>query len=748
MRFFFLLLLTTSVNAQSGFNQLSLDSIFDPSFEAKGVPAVHWLPFSGEYAILEAASESGQKDIVRYNAATGEKKLWVPASRLVFPATAAPVKIDQISWSDNATRVLIFTNVGEDQVGERTGDYWVYDIPVNAWYKLGKQFPSQKLKAGRFSPGGNKISYVYENDIYVDDISSNTTARLTYDGSDNVRNAQMKGCNMSMIHLRYQHLVKGRDGYSWSRDGKHIAYVQLNMEGVPDFYMINNTETLYPQIIKFPYVKVGQRMPAFRVGVVDVTNGSKRWLEVPGDASEDYLWQMEWLGNSGELMLQVMNRLQQKMQMMVVAAGDSIARVVHTYEDTAWVEPNNVYWLEDGRKFTWLSEEDGWQRMYVYSRKGERLHALTPSGYDVIAVHGVDEKKGLAYFIAAPQNATQRYLYSVALNGKSAPVRISPAADAGTHTYQFSPDLQWAVHTYSNMETPPVTRIVQMPDHKAVRLLEENNALREKLKQFQIAPVHFFKTDIGGGVLLDGYSIQSATLDTTRKHPLFYYIYGEPAIQTVLDQWNGRSYLWYQFLAQKGYVVMSVDNRGTPSPRGRNWRKIIYGQLGWLAANDHAAATRALLQKHAYLDPKRVGIYGHSGGGQMSLNLIFRYPELYALAMPSSFVSNQRYYHPAYQERFMGLPQDNPEGYEKGSPIHWAKQLQGKLLIIHGTGDSNVHYQTFEALINELVNHKKQFSMMAYPNRNHGLTEGATTQYHLFELRTNFLMTNMPPGGR
>lgn len=747
MRILLLLILAVSVKAQSDSGLLTLDKIFDASLEAKSIPAIHWLPGAAEYAVLESVSGE-QKDIVVYNAATGEKKTVVPAAKLVFPGTTQPVKIDNFSWSDNATRLLIFTNVQDDNTEERVGDYWVYDIPVNAWYKLGKNFSSQQLKSGRFAPGGSKISYVYKNDIYVEDISTNAITRLTHDGAERLINGQMKGCNMSMIHLRYNHLVKGRDGYSWSPDGKQIAFVQLNMEAVPDFYMINNTETLYPTIIKFPYVKVGQRMPSYRIGVIDMTSGNKKWLQVPGDASEDYLWQMEWVHQSGELMLQVLSRLQNHMQVMLVAAGDSVARRIHSDQDSAWVEPNNVYWLEGGKKFTWLSEADGWQRMYVHAKNGTRLHALTPAGYDVIAVHGVDEKAGLAYFIASPDNPTQRYLYKVALNGKSAPVKISPSNDAGTHLYQFSPDMRWAVHTYSSMEMPPVTSIVRMSDHKEVRLLEDNKSLREKLKAFTLNPATFFRVDIGNGVELDGYRIQSSTLDLSKKHPLFYYIYGEPAIQTVLDQWNGRSYLWYQLLAQKGYVVMSIDNRGTPSPRGRHWRKIIYRQLGWLAANDHAAATKALLQKHSYLDPERVGIYGHSGGGQMSLNLIFRYPELYKLAMPSSFVSNQRYYHPAYQERFMGLPQDNPEGYEKGSPIHWAKQLEGKLLMIHGTGDSNVHYQTFEALVNELINHKKQFSMMAYPNRNHGLMEGPTTQYHLFELRTNFLTTNMPPGGR
>lgn len=747
MRILILLLISVAGFAQSDSSKLSIDRIFDPLLETKSVPAIHWLTASGKYCVIESAP-GGQKNIVQYDIKSGENKILVPSSKLIFPGTTNTVNFESISWSDNDTRILLFTNVKQDGTDDKKGDYWVYDIPVNAWYKIGENLPAQQLKSGRFAPGGNKISFIYNNDIYVQDISTNSIKRISLDGSDKILNGQMKGCNMSMIHLRYNHLVKGREGYSWSPDGKYLSYVQLDMSAIPDFYMINNTETLYPKIVKFPYVKVGQRMPSYRIGVVAIEEDSHRWIKVPGDSSEDYLWQMEWLEDSGSLMLQVMNRLQNQMQLLLLDRTDTVAHIVHSYRDSAWVEPNNVYWLDKNSKFTWMSEEDGWQRIYVYNSNGKRLYALTPAGYDVIAVHGIDKLQKWLYFIASPDNAGQRYLYKVAVDGKSAAKRISPVNQNGTHTYVCSPDLDWAVHTYSNMEIPPVTGLIRLEDHKSIKVLEDNKLLHDKLKSISISPATFFKVDIGNGIKLDGYRIQASDLDTTKKHPLFYYIYGEPAIQTVLDQWNGRSYSWYQYLAQQGYVVMSIDNRGTPAPRGRGWRKAIYKQLGWLAAEDHAAATSALLAKHKYLDPDRVGIYGHSGGGQMSLNLIFRYPELYKLAMPSSFVSNQRYYHPAYQERFMGLPQDNPEGYEKGSPIHWAKQLQGKLLIIHGTGDSNVHYQTFEALINELVQHKKQFSMMAYPNRNHALIEGSTTQQHLFQLRTDFLMTNMPPGGR
>jgi dipeptidyl-peptidase-4 len=364
----------------------------------------------------------------------------------------------------------------------------------------------------------------------------------------------------------------------------------------------------------------------------------------------------------------------------------------------------------------------------------------------VIYVYAVDEKNGWIYYLASPENPIQRYLYRISLDGKGTTQKLTPANWKGTNGYDISPDFKFAIHTYSSVESPPEYRLITIPDHKEVKLLEDNSALKVALSKIDKSPVEFFKVDIGGGVILDGYSMKPPRMEEGKKYPLFYYVYGEPAGQTVLDVWRGRQFLWHLMLAQQGYIVMSVDPRGTPSPQGSMWRKVIYGQLGWLAGQDHAAATKEMPKKFPFIDSDRVGIYGHSGGGQMSLNLIFRYPDLYHVAMPSAFVSHQKFYHPGYQERFMGQLEDNIEGYIKGSPITWALNLKGKLLIIHGTGDSNVHYQSFESMINELVDHKKQFSMMSYPNRNHGLSEGINTQYHLFTLRTEFLLDNLKPG--
>ncbi len=323
---------------------------------------------------------------------------------------------------------------------------------------------------------------------------------------------------------------------------------------------------------------------------------------------------------------------------------------------------------------------------------------------------------------------------------------VSPAGQRGAHSYQFSPTGRWAFHTYSNLDTPPTIELVRLPKHDVVRPLAPNTALRAGIDSLKRNRVEFFRLDIGDGVQVDGWCLKPPDFDPVKKYPLFIQVYGEPAGQTVQDRWGGSGYLWHLMLAQQGYIVASFDNHGTPAPRGRAWRKSIYRQIGILASADQAAAARAFLAARPYADPARVGIWGWSGGGSMTLNAMFRYPDLYATGISVAGVPDQRFYDSIYQERYMGLPQGNPEGFRDGSPITFAKNLKGHLLIIHGTGDDNVHYQGFEAVVNELIARGKQFTMMSYPNRSHGISEGPGTTMHLYTLMTDYLKAHLAPG--
>ncbi len=421
-------------------------------------------------------------------------------------------------------------------------------------------------------------------------------------------------------------------------------------------------------------------------------------------------------------------------------------RTVFTDKDEAWVEVMEFTWLAGGQSLLWLSERDGWTHAYSVPRDGGEARLLTPGDYDVVGVNAVDENGGWLYVTASPEAPTKRFVYRVPLDGKGKPERVGAASQTGVHRYDISPSAKWAFHNYSSLDTPPVTELVRLPSGDTVRVLAGNAALKSKVEALARKPVEFFRLPIGEGIEVDGWRILPPNFDPGKKYPLLVYVYGEPAGQTVQDSWGGNTYLWHLMLAQQGYIVASFDNRGTPAPRGRAWRKSIYRQIGVLASADQAAATRAALAAWPYADASRVGVWGWSGGGSMTLNAMFRYPDLYKTGVSVASVPVQRLYDTIYQERYMGLPKDNAEGYANGSPVTFAKNLKGNLLVVHGTGDDNVHYQGFEMLVNELVANNRVFSMMSYPNRSHGISEGRGTTMHLYTLFTSYLKEHLPVG--
>jgi dipeptidyl-peptidase-4 len=404
--------------------------------------------------------------------------------------------------------------------------------------------------------------------------------------------------------------------------------------------------------------------------------------------------------------------------------------------------------VDDGRFFTWLSERDGWRHLYLVARDGGEIRLVTTGDYDVAELCLVDAEGGWAYFLASPEDPTSRYLYRTALDGSGEPQRLTPPGPAGTHTYQISDDAKWAIHGFSALEIVPSTDLVSLPDHETRRTLEDNAKVRAAFAAVAKSPIRTFRVDIGDGLEVDGWMITPPDLDPTMVYPLLMYVYGEPAGQTVKNSWGRSGPLWHLFLAQRGYIVASLDNHGTPALRGRQWRKSVYRQIGILAAADQAAGVQAMIDRFSFIDRTRVGSWGWSGGGTMTLNALFRYPELYTTGIAIASVPDQKLYDTVYQERYMALPEDNPDGYTEGSPITHAKNLEGDLLLIHGTGDDNVHYQGFELLVNELIAEGKRFDMMAYPNRSHGLYEGKGTTMHLYTLMTDYLEEHLPAGPR
>jgi len=725
----------TSITAfsQTENQQLTLEDIYqNGTYRQEGFGPVRWMKDSEGYSTLEPNATLEGVDIVRYEVKSGARSVLVDAQQLVPEGESQPLSVRDYVWSEDNDKLMIFTNTRKVWRLHTRGDYWVLDLPSGKLQQLGKSVPRATMMFAKFSPDASQVAYVSKLNIFVEDLGSGDIKQITDDGGDNIINGT--------FDWAYEEEFGARDGFRWSPDGTHIAYWQSDTEGIGTFYMINNIDSIYSQPIPLPYPKVGTDNSAVKVGVVSAEGGNTRWFDVPGDSKNNYLVRMDFIPDSDEVMIQQINRLQNTNKVWVGDINTMALNNILTDKDDAFLDVHdNIQWLDDNQYFTWTSEQDGWKHLYKVSRDGKEMDLITKGDFDVVRINRIDPKGGYVYYIASPDNYTQRYLYRSKINGKGDAERVTPDDTSGQHAYQISADAQWAIHTYQSSTTPRTISLVNLKNHKRIKSLQNNQALKDKVAALNLSYPEFIKVDIGEAEL-DAWMVKPPNFDPAKKYPIIFYVYGEPAGSTVQDKWGD---LWNQYMAQQGYIVMSVDNRGTKVPRGRDWRKSIYRQIGILAAHDQAKAAQKIFEMFDFIDTERVGMWGWSGGGQMTMNCMFRYPEIYQTGIAVSFVSDQKLYDNIYQERYMGLLNDNQEGYKNGSPITHAYKLEGNLMIMHGTADDNVHYQSFEMLVNELIMHNKLFSMMAYPMRSHSISERENTSLHLRRTMERFWLENL-----
>jgi dipeptidyl-peptidase-4 len=700
-----------------------------------------WLADGTAYTTVEGAQgAAGGTDIVKYDATTGARTILISAAQLIPAGTQKALSIADYVWSADASKLLIFTNTQKVWRQNTRGDYWVLDLKSGALKQVGTTQPPASLMFAKFSPDVTRIGYVRSNNIYVERLDDGKVTQLTTDGSETTINGTSDWV--------YEEEFGVRDGFQWSPDGKSIAYWQFDTTGVGIFSLINDTAGVYPTITQIPYPKAGTQNSAVRIGVISAEGGPTTWMKTEGDPRNTYLARIGWI-DANTLAIQQLNRQQNRNDFLTADITTGAVKRVFRDESTSWVDVvDEVPWIDNGKTFLWLSERDGFQHVYRVPREGGKGQLITKFDADVTDIAGFDEKGGWMYFRASPDNPGQRYLYRSKLDGSGTPERVTPADQPGSHRYDISPNGRMAFHTYSQFEKPPVTEVIELPSHKAVRALTDPSAVAAKVKPLLNPPAEFFRVDIGDGVQLDGYMIKPSTFDPAKKYPFITHVYGEPASQTVTDSWGGSQMLFHRALAEAGYIIVSMDNRGTPAPRGTAWRKIIYGTVGDLSSKDQAAGVRALLAKYSFLDRDRVGVWGWSGGGTNTLNAMFRFPDVYKVGVAVAPVPDQKMYDTIYQERYMGVPQENVDGYKIGSAINFAEGLQGKLLIVHGSGDDNVHFQGTEKLINRLIELGKPFDMMMYPNRTHSISEGPGTTPHVYKLIARYFYTNLAPGPR
>ncbi len=703
--------------------------------------SINWAKDGNSYYAIEAGA------IVQYTLPGNTKTTFITKQDLT-PAGLPALEITSFSISEDNTKLLLFTNSVRVWRLETRGNYWVLHVPTKKLQQVGKGLPASSLMFAKFSPDGSRVAYVSQQNLLVEELATEKISPLTTDG------------NRKLIYGTFDWVYEEefgcRDGFQWSPDGASIAFWQIDANTIRDYYMVNNTDSAYSRIIPVEYPTIGQRPSPARIGIIQLATGKRTWLNIPGDPQQHYLPRMEWLSPL-ELFVQQLNRKQQESKLFWCNPNTSEAKLVYTETNPAWIDMysfappgsrslrHQMLWLNKQKEFLWISEKDGWDHLYRIMKDGTKETLITKGDYDIISFLALDETNNTAYFLASPTNATQQYLYKTKLDGTGKAERLSPVGQDGTHEYTISPGGKFARHTFSNTYTAPLTEFIDLRKNKP---LVEAESIAAKMKPAPAERVEFFKVKTEEGIEMDGWMMKPKGFDPSKKYPVVFVVYSEPAGQTVLDRFGtGKNRLYIGDMAADGYIYMSVDGRGTPAPKGAAWRKSIYRNIGRINIRDHAMATREIL-KWPFVDAERTAVWGWSGGGSATLNLMFQYPDIYKTGIAIAAVANQLTYDNIYQERYMGLPQENLSDIMDGSPITYAKNLKGNLLYIHGTGDDNVHYNNADMLINELIKYNKQFQVMPYPNRSHGISEGEGTDIHLSTLYTSYLRTHCPPGPR
>jgi dipeptidyl-peptidase-4 len=697
----------------------------------------HWAADGYQYYEVQ------DNEIVELDSRDASKKTVLVTNEMLTPPNRQPVWVEKFSLSDDGQKVLIFTNTKRVWRYHTRGDYWVYDLAAKTLKQIGKNRPPSSLMFAKLSPDGRKAAYVSGHNIYLEDIATGGVKQLTFDGTKKLINGTFDWV--------YEEEFDCRDGFRWSPDSKAIAYWQIDASKIKNYLMLNTTDSIYPFVVPVEYPVAGENPSSCKVGVINVSTGKTIWMKVPGDAVQHYIPRMEWAENSNEIILEQLNRAQNESRIFVANVSNGIVRLIHGEQDKAWIDTKSMWndddpvgweWIDKGKDFIWVSEKDGWRHLYKIDRDGKES-LITKGDYDVISLTLIDDSGGYIYFIASPDNATQKYLYRIKISGGKAE-RLTPADERGTNDYEISPNGKIAIHNFSNIYTPDESELISLPDHKHL------SGTIIKLDRNAINKPEFFKVKTVDGIEMDGWMVKPTNFDSTKKYPVVFYVYSEPADATVTDAYgSSKNREYVGNMADDGYIYISLDNRGTPAPKGSEWRKCIYKNIGNINIEDQAMGAREIL-KWPFVDSTRVAVWGWSGGGSCTLNLMFQHPEIYKTGISIAAVGWELTYDNIYQERYMGVPIDQAsrEVFIKGSPITYAKNLRGNLLYIHGTGDDNVHYKNAEMLIDELVKYNRQFQLMSFPNRTHNISEGPGTTQFLRTLFTNYLKEHCPPGGR
>lgn len=694
---------------------------------------LNWLPKSHQFWVQE------QGNLNIYNAENlGKKTTFLTAEQLKIAGFLG--NVENIVWNEKQDKILIFTNSKRVWRANTKGDYWHFDLKTGKGKPIGKDLPIASLMFAKISPDSKNIAYVSNHNIYLENISTGKITKITKDGTDRIINGTFDWV--------YEEELMCRDGFRWSPDSKNIAFWRVDARKTRNHLMINNTDSLYAFTVPVEYPKAGEKPSEVKIGVINIDTQKTIWQKIPGEADNNYLPRMEWAADNNLWIVQL-NRLQNEVKLFKTNSKTGFANQIFNEKSNTWVDVFDTSasdydafpfkFIDRGNAMLWNSDTDGWMHIFKISTDGKSKELITKEPFDAY-YQAYNEATNTVYHLSSPTDATQRYLYETNLTTKITK-KSTPGVFAGTNDYRFSTDGAFARHTNSNINRNPNARLIATTNHAKVFPYGDEIFSKPNLKY----TLEKFKVKTLDNIEMDGIMAKPLDFDPTKKYPVFFYSYGEPASSVANDEPNFNSLI--EPLIPKGYIGVKLDNRGTPVFKGRDWRKSIYKKIGVINSRDQAMAAKEIL-KWNYIDNERVAIHGWSGGGAMTLNLMFRYPEIFTTGIAVAAISDQRFYDNIYTERYMGLPQDDTEAYNQASPITFAKNLKGNLLYVHGTGDDNVHYKNAEVLLNELIKQGKVVSVMPYPNRTHGISEGAGTRQHLAKTFIDYIEKNCPPGAK
>ncbi|WMI64235.1 S9 family peptidase [Aestuariibaculum sp. YM273] len=712
-------LFVASLTAQN--KQITLEEIWNGTFRTERMDVLHSMANGQQYSVFNFDRSTRSTSIDIYDYKTLEKVTTLVDSRNISELNY----FTNYTFSEDETKVLLATDEESIYRHSVLGSYYVYNVADKSVVSVS----DERIQEPTFSPDGSKVAYVYNNNIYIKDLTSGATTQVTTDG---VKNEIING----ITDWVYEEEFAFVRAFEWNADGTKIAFIRFDETNVPEFSMDVYGESLYPSQQVFKYPKAGEANSLVSLHLYDLDTKAIEAVKVNKEYNDFYIPRIKWTNDANVLSAHYLNRKQNALDLWLIDADKNTSSLVLAETDKAYVDvTDNLTFLEDN-SFIWTSEKDGYNHIYHYSKKGELINQVTTGNWEVTAYYGYDEKSGRIFYQSVENGSINRDVYSVKLNGRSKK-RLSQAE--GTNSADFSADFSYFINTFSNTTTPPVYTLNKASTGDVVKNIKDNKALVQQLSDYTISAKEFSTINVNGNDL-NMWMIKPANFDADKEYPVLMFQYSGPGSQQVANTWSSYNDYWYQHLAQEGYIIACVDGRGT-GYKGAAFKKVTYEQLGKYEVEDQISAAKQLAAL-PYVDETRIGIWGWSFGGFMSSNCLFKGNDVFKMAIAVAPVTSWRFYDTVYTERYNGLPQDNASGYDDNSPINHVNKLQGDFLLVHGSADDNVHVQNTMRLVESLVQADKQFDWAIYPDKNHGIY-GGNTRLHLYKKMTNFLNENL-----